>query len=74
MKYFFVNFQTEMLDKVFLIWYNNVCCEILAQPVEHTPFKREVEGSNPSYLTSAASALLDAFGSLRITETPFFAV
>lgn len=25
--------------------------EILAQLAEHTPFKRRVEGSNPSYLT-----------------------
>ena len=26
--------------------------EILAQLAEHTPFKRRVEGSNPSYLTT----------------------
>ena len=26
--------------------------ETLAQPVEHTPFKRRVEGSNPSCLTN----------------------
>ncbi len=34
-----------------LYWYNNICCETLAQSVEHTPFKRRVEGSNPSCLT-----------------------
>ena len=27
--------------------------EILAQLAEHTPFKRRVEGSNPSYLTKS---------------------
>lgn len=52
MKYFFAKFQIKRLDNVFKIWYNiKRCDEILAQPVEHTPFKREVEGSNPSYLT-----------------------
>ena len=28
-----------------------MCFETLAQSVEHTPFKRRVEGSNPSCLT-----------------------
>ncbi len=52
MKYFFAKFQMKTLDKDARMWYNiKRCDEILAQPVEHTPFKREVEGSNPSYLT-----------------------
>ena len=41
-----------MLDKLKKPWYNNKRCETLAQSVEHTPFKRRVEGSNPSCLTS----------------------
>ena len=32
-----------------------MCFETLAQSVEHTPFKRRVEGSNPSCLTSASA-------------------
>ena len=40
-----------MLDIGISFWYNNLCCETLAQSVEHTPFKRRVEGSNPSCLT-----------------------
>ena len=41
-----------MLDIALSFWYNNICCETLAQSVEHTPFKRRVEGSNPSCLTT----------------------
>lgn len=52
MKNIFGNFQRKKLDNESKMWYNKKRCdEILAQPVEHTPFKREVEGSNPSYLT-----------------------
>ncbi len=32
--------------------------EILAQLAEHTPFKRRVEGSNPSYLTKKSVSCL----------------
>ena len=41
-----------MLDIGISFWYNILCCETLAQSVEHTPFKRRVEGSNPSCLTT----------------------
>ena len=41
------------LDINVQIWYNIICCETLAQSVEHTPFKRRVEGSSPSCLTRA---------------------
>lgn len=47
---FITNFK-KAIDFSKFIWYNNICCETLAQPVEHTPFKRRVEGSNPSCLT-----------------------
>ena len=47
---FVTNFR-KAIDFSKFIWYNNICCETLAQPVEHTPFKRRVEGSNPSCLT-----------------------
>ena len=40
------------LDILKIPWYNYICCETLAQSVEHTPFKRRVEGSNPSCLTT----------------------
>lgn len=33
-------------------WILTSICETLAQSVEHTPFKRRVEGSNPSCLTN----------------------
>ena len=39
------------LDKKVYMCYNYTCFETLAQSVEHTPFKRRVEGSNPSCLT-----------------------
>lgn len=52
MKFIFSNFQRKGLDKMYKICYNYVCCEILAQSVEHTPFKCGVEGSSPSYLTN----------------------
>ena len=39
------------LDKNIFFCYNYICFETLAQSVEHTPFKRRVEGSNPSCLT-----------------------
>ena len=45
----------KALDRTGMMCYNNIRClqhhEILAQLAEHTPFKRRVEGSNPSYLT-----------------------
>ena len=50
----------DKLDKASDFCYNYICSETLAQPVEHTPFKRRVEGSNPSCLTSA-SAIVGAF-------------
>ena len=47
-----------MLDIGISFWYNNLCCETLAQSVEHTPFKRRVEGSNPSCLTTFFACIL----------------
>ena len=45
----------KALDRTGMMCYNNIRClqhhEILDQLAEHTPFKRRVEGSNPSYLT-----------------------
>lgn len=45
----FFNFSIDFYS---FFWYNHKCCETLAQLAEHTPFKRRVEGSNPSCLTN----------------------
>ena len=45
-------FFRKLLTNVINYDIINHVVEIVAQLAEHTPFKRRVEGSNPSYLTS----------------------
>lgn len=42
----------KLLTNGFVCDIINHVVEIVAQLAEHTPFKRRVEGSNPSYLTN----------------------